>query len=129
MLLAEHHGQLGVAAQAPHDRAGEGDRDGREGGDDDPAPRFGGVGGQIGLGGVDRVEDRAGVLHETASRVGQLRRSGGAFQQGDTGLLLQSGQLLRDGRGGLAGRQGSGDYRSVGGEFVEEAQAADIQHK
>ncbi|GAB3646892.1 hypothetical protein GCM10028833_09710 [Glycomyces tarimensis] len=129
VLLTQHHRQFGVAAQAADDRAGQGDGDGGEGGDDDTAPRFGGLGGKVGLGGVDRVEDRAGVLDQAASGVGQLRRAGGAFEQGNAGLLLQGGQLLRDRRGGLSGGGGGGGDRPVSGEFVEQSQAADVQHK
>ncbi|HLU28288.1 MAG TPA: hypothetical protein VKZ65_07600 [Glycomyces sp.] len=129
VLLAEHHGELGVAAQPAHDRPGEGDGDGGEGGDGDPAARFGGVGGEIGLGLGDGVEDGPGVLDEAAPGVGQLGRARGAFQERHTGLPLQGRQLLRYGGGGLSCRDGGGRDRSVGGELVEQPQASHIQHK
>jgi hypothetical protein len=94
VLLEQDHLEFGVAAQAAHDRAREGDGDGGERGDGDPAARLGGLGGEVGLGRVDRLEDVRGVGDEAAARVGQLGRAGGPLQERHAGLLLQGGQLL-----------------------------------
>ena len=95
-LLAQHHRQIGVAAQAAHERPGQGDGHGREGGGDDPAARLVGVVHQVGLGCLDRVEDAGRVLDQAAPGFGEVGRAGGALEQVHTGLLFEGRKLLRD---------------------------------
>ena len=127
--LPQHQGQPRVGAQAAGERGRERDGRGREGGRHHPSGRLGGLGGQVGLGLLDHGQDALGVAGQAPARVGQLGPARRPVEQRGARLALERGQLLGDrGRGVAEDGGGPGDA-AARGEFLEQTEPVQIEHK
>ena len=87
-----------------------------------------GGGGQVGLGELGALEQRAGVADEHERRVGQPHAAAGRLEQRQPGLALEHGELLGDGGGRELERVGDGGDRAAGVQLVQEAQPPEVEH-
>lgn len=85
--------------------------------------------GEFGARLLQPFEHGLGVPHQVASGRGEDDPAAGAFEQRDAGLLLQYGQLLGHRRGAEAERLGDGGDGAEVGEFAQQAQASDVEHR
>ena len=124
--LAAQVGRL--ARERPDRRHGHAQADRLERGDPAAAGDAAGGGGQVGLGELGALEQRAGVADEDQRRIGEPDAAAGRLEQRQPRLALEHGELLRDGRGRELERVGDGGDRAARVQLVQEAQPAEVEH-
>ncbi|SFK14733.1 hypothetical protein SAMN05192584_10438 [Streptomyces pini] len=83
---------------------------------------------QFGLGEFELGQHTPGVLGEQAAGIGEPDAAAVPGEQLLTGLALQFGHLLGDGRGGDVQPLGRAAHRAVAGDGVEDAEPVQVQH-
>jgi hypothetical protein len=84
---------------------------------------------EIALGPLQLGQDGVGPPDQRPAGVGEADRAAVALDQPGSGLPLQGGDLLGDGRLAVGERLGGGRERSPDGDLAQHRQAPDIQHK
>jgi hypothetical protein len=125
--LAAQVGRL--AGERPDGRHRDPQRDRLEGGDPAAAGDAPGGGGELGLGELGALEQRAGVADEDERRVGQPHAAAGRLEQRHPGLALEHGELLGDGGGRELERVGDRGDRAAGVQLVQQAQPSQVEHQ
>ncbi len=139
----EQHRQAGVALGVEHlepdagGTGGEGSDGGREdegdaggeGGHGHFARDAGAVGGEVGLGPFQLGEDGVGMTEQDLPGRREPHASALAGEQMVAGLLLQGGQLLRDGGGGEVERGRRGGHRPVVRHRSQGPQPSRVDHR